>query len=564
MANHPGKSRRRTPRRIGSVCGVIVLLAGLCCAEAVARGTAGLRPDSARTCSDLDGARFGRAEVTSAVANDSGTFVPPPLAQTGQATITALPAFCDVRLSSINVEGVRVRYAVWLPRHWNGRFQGVGGGGFACGPAFENLAQAIKEGYASGSTDCGIVPADAASAVGLTGPWALRADGSLNWPLIRTFASVGIHDMTTIGKAVVAGFYNHRVALSYFVGCSGGGREALMEAQRYPTDYDGILAGAPTTYWTELSTSLIWAQLVMKEAGDFLPSCKQAAFTAAAVAACDGDDGVRDGIIGDPTQCRWNPRKLVGTVTPCGTITEVDASVVRRIWQGATSSSGRSLWYGTLPGAALDGLGLTASSDGMTTGQPFAKALSWMGTWLLKDPNWDWTTLSFPVFQRLFVQAQTEFSGVLDTDDADLDRFARAGGKLILWDGYSDQYLFPQGTIQYYRSVLRQSSSAGTAVRLFMAPGVGHCNIGNVGPALVRPLDVLTAWRETGSAPDSIRAERLDAEGAVVSSRPVCRYPLVARYHGGDPNSARSFSCARTFGAQAKDVRHVATSNRYR
>ena len=458
-----------------------------------------------------------------------------------------------MRLTETNADSVRVDVVVWLPQTWNGRFQGVGGGGYACGPAYLNLAAAIRAGYASGSTNCGIVPVDVPSAVGLTGPWALNADGTLNWPLIRTFAATGIHDMTVIGKAVTGSFYGAPSQYNYFVGCSGGGREALMEAQRFPADYDGIVSGAPTTNWAQLSTSLIWAQLVMNESNDFLPACKQAAFTAAAVSACDGADGVVDGVIGDPRSCTWRPSRLVGTVTPCGTITATDAAVVAKIWQGPTSATGqRPLWYGTLPGAALDALGMTTTVNGVTTGVPFAKALSWTGTWLLRNPSWDWKTLTYEQFDRLFARAEAEFAPVLNTDDPDLTAFAGRGGKLLLWDGWSDQYLFPQGTLHYYTSVkTRMGPAADDSVRFFMAPGVGHCNIGNVGPALVDPLGVVRAWTEGGAAPESIVATKSDASGTVTLSRPVCAYPLVARYQGPNPNDANSFACATNFGPPA-------------
>jgi len=369
--------------------------------------------------------------------------------------------------------------------------------------------------------------------------------------MIRTFAATAIHDMTVVGQAVTSEYYASSPAYSYFVGCSGGGREGLMEPQRYPDNYDGIVSGAPTTNWAQLSTSLIWAQLVMRESNDFLPGCKQAAFTAAAVAVCDGKDGVTDGVIGDPTTCNWDPRRLVGTVTPCGAITAADASVIAKIWRGPTTATGdRRLWYGTLPGAALDALGRTTTANGFITGAPFLKAFSWVGTWLLRNPSSDWTTLTYEQFDQLFALAQAEFSQVMNTDDPDLTGFASRGGKLLLWDGYSDQFLSPQGTIDYYISVERRMGSATNGVvRFFMAPGVGHCNIGNVGPALVDPLGVLRAWTEHGTAPMSILATKSSATGVVTLSRPVCRYPLVARYQGGDPNVATSFRCAHSFGA---------------
>src|SRR5262249_22749494 len=238
------------------------------------------------------------ADVTidSVSMNRSGTVTPtPPQPLTGP--LAGLPSFCDVALTKTDPAGNPVHVDVWLPRSWNGRFQGVGGAIYACGPFYYEMAPAIQAGYAAAATDCGVSPADRETA-----SWALK-DGRLNWPLIHDYAYAGIHDMTLVGKAVTRVYYPSPLRFSYFNGCSTGGREGLVEAQRYPADYNGIVSGAPAINWTHFIPSGIWPQLVMNESRDFLPSCKEVAFTDAAVRACASTGGV----ITNPSACRWDP-----------------------------------------------------------------------------------------------------------------------------------------------------------------------------------------------------------------------------------------------------------------
>jgi feruloyl esterase len=239
-----------------------------------------------------------------------------------------------------------VKIWIALPaKNWNGRFQGVGGGGFSGGS--ENGVRApLDLGYAAGSTDTGHT--------GGSGSFALDANNRLNWMLIRDNAYLGIHEMTVVGKALVEAFYGKAPPYSYFNGCSTGGRQGLMEAQRYPADYNGILSGAPAINWTKLHPEQLWGHLVMLEAHDVLPMCKLNAAAAAAIAECDPIDGVNDGVIDDPKRCAYDPKALVGTVTgDCGAFTETDAEVIRKIWEGPRRRDGSFLWYGLQRGAPL-------------------------------------------------------------------------------------------------------------------------------------------------------------------------------------------------------------------
>jgi hypothetical protein len=532
-------TRSMNKRMVGAAFAVVLAAVGVgpvAGAAAAVPASGGGAAGQARACAvaSLAALRLPGVRVVSATPVTGGSFQPP-----GQPVLTGLPAFCDAVLTTASADGHPIDVEVWLPESWNGRFQGVGGGGYFCGPGYPALAAGIRDGYATASTDCGVLDP--------TGSFALNPDRTLNLQRIVDFASVGIHDMSAVGKAVTAVFYGRRARYSYFTGCSTGGREAMMEAQRYPLDYDGILAGAPAVNWTRFIPSELWPQLVMLQAGDFLPACKLAAFTAAVTRACDPLDGVTDGIISDLAACTWDPRVLVGTTTPCGPITATDARVVQRIWQGPTTPDGSRLWYGLEPGASLFGLAnTTTAADGTTTGAPFPLALTYVGSWLLQDPTWDWRTLTYPRFVALFDLSVRKYAQVIATDDPDLSRFRAHGGKVILWHGLADQLIFTGGTIDYYRRV--QQAMGGprrtdSFARLFLAPGVAHCG-GGAGPAPADPLQSLVSWVEHHQAPATLLATRTDpATGTVTLARPLCPFPQLARYTSGDPTKAENFTC---------------------
>jgi feruloyl esterase len=451
-----------------------------------------------------------------------------------------VPATCQVHAVVTHPPaGDAVNVDVWLPiGGWNGRFQGVGGGGYAGGFP-QALAGPVSQGYAAGSTDTGHP--------GGGGGFALDANGHLNWPLIRDFAYLGIHDMTVVGKAVTAAFFGRLARFAYWNGCSTGGRQGLSEAQRYPDDYDGILSAAPAINWSRFIPAELWPEVVMLSAGDFLPQCKFAAFQVAAVAACDRvGDGVPDGVIGDPERCGFDPRRLVGQVTPCGTITEQDASIVAKILAGPRTTSGDFLWYGLTPGASFAGLANTVTTNGTTTGAPFPIAVTHIGTWELQNPGWDWRTITPSQYEQLFVQSAEEFTDVIGTDNPDLHAFQRSGGKVLIWHGQADQLIFPPGTINYYQRVVDEMGGLPRTeqfARLFLAPGVAHC-AGGAGPQPDNPLGQLVDWVERGKAPRTLNGVLRDATGAVTETRPICLFPEVATYKGhGDVTDGSNFAC---------------------
>ena len=433
--------------------------------------------------------------------------------------------------------GDKIRIFLAFPmQDWNGRFQGVGGGGFSGGNPMA-VRQPASQGFAAGSTDTGHD--------GASGSFALDTNGRLNWQLIRDNAYLGIHEMTAVGKTLAEAFYGSAPQRSYFSGCSTGGRQGLMEAQRYPADYDGIVAGAPAINWTKLHPEQLWGSLVMKEARNFLPMCKFSAATAAAIAACDDLDGVKDGVIDDPVKCTYDPKALVGTSSgDCGSITGADADVIRKIWEGPHRADGSVLWYGLPRGADFGGLSGTQGNP--PVGRPNPITLEWFRFFLTQNPQWDWTTITAGSYEQLWDQSVEQFSAVIATDNPDLTRFRDRGGRIVMWHGQADPLIYPGGSIDYYQRVVRQMGGAERTtefVRFFLAPGVGHCG-GGAGPAPTAQLMNVINWVENGWAPETLIAVRRDQSGAVVRSRPLCQYPLVARYQGkGRTDDAANFAC---------------------
>jgi feruloyl esterase len=477
-----------------------------------------------RTCESLASVTLPNTTIESAVVD------------------TANPGLCRVVATTTHPPaGDKVRIWIAIPTaNWNGRFLGTGGGGFSGGNA-TGVNQPAALGFAAGATDTGHEGGSAA--------FALDASGKLNWQAIRDFAHVGIHEMTVTGKALTQALYGVAPRRSYFNGCSTGGRQGLMEAQRYPDDYDGIAAAAPAVNWSNLMMQSLWGTMLMHTASNPIPSCKLAAATAAAVSACDAIDGVKDGVIESPPQCTFDPKTLVGTSAgECGAFTQADADIIGRIWQGPTREDGSHLWYGQSKGADL---GALAASRGTPLAlQPFMFANDWLRYYLTENPQFDWTTMTPASYQRLWEQSAEEYGLVIGTDNPDLTGFRDRGGRAIVWHGWADQLITAEGTIDYYTRVQQRMGGAAKTsefVRLYLAPGVGHCG-GGPGPAPTGVLDALLSWVEDGKAPETLTAVRRDQTGAVTRSRPLCQYPLVAKYKGsGSTDDAANFVCSKGF-----------------
>ena len=437
--------------------------------------------------------------------------------------------------------GDKVRIWVAVPTSgWNGRFMGNGGGGFSGGNAFA-VNQPVALGFAAGATDAGHE--------GASGSFALDSSGRLDWQSIRNFAHVGIHEMTVTGKALTEAMYGVAPRFSYFNGCSTGGRQGLMEAQRYPQDYNGILSGAPAINWNRFHIQHLWGPVVMNASNNPVAACKLAAATAAAIAACDHIDGVKDGVIEDPKRCSYDPKGLVGTSAgECGAFTDADVNVVRRLWEGPRRQDNGFLWYGLPRGSDLNALWTSRGTP--LRPQPFGISMDWFRFFLTQDPKFDGNTVTPASYERFWDQSVEQFGIVIGTDDPDLSAFRDRGGKAIVWHGWADQLISAEGTVDYYTRVQQQMGGAKKTsefFRLFMAPGVGHC-AGGVGPAPTGQLEALLAWVEDGKAPKTLTATRRDQSGAVTRSRPLCAYSLVAKYKGsGSTDEARNFTCSSGF-----------------
>jgi feruloyl esterase len=446
------------------------------------------------------------------------------------------PAFCRVTAVTTHPPGDRIKIFIGLPlTGWNGRFEGAGGGGFSGGSP-NGVVAPVSQGYAAGSTDTGHE--------GGSGSFALDSTGHLNWLLIRDNAYLGIHEMTVTGKALVEAFYGAAARHSYWNGCSTGGRQGLSEAQRYPADYDGILAGAPAINWTKLHIEQMWGTVVMLEARNPVAKCKFDAAAAAAVAACDAADGVTDGVIENPRACTYDPKALVGSSTACGDFTAADAEVIRKIWQGPRRQDGAFIWYGLQRGGDFSGLSSTGGTPLVPRPNPIT--LDYWRYFLMQNPQWDYMGLTPASYEQYLDQSVEEFSAVLSTDNPDLSAFRGRGGKIILWHGWSDRLIYPEGTIDYYQRVQKQMGgpeATSRFARLFLAPGVDHCG-GGPGPQPDGQFDAVVRWVEEGKAPETLNAARRE-QGKVVRTRPLCQFPLLAKYKGtGSTDDAANFTCA--------------------
>ncbi|MEW6306770.1 MAG: tannase/feruloyl esterase family alpha/beta hydrolase [Verrucomicrobiota bacterium] len=428
----------------------------------------------------------------------------------------------------------RVKVWIGLPlTNWNGRFQGNGGGGFLGGNP-NSLRGPVARGFSAGATDTGHE--------GGSGSFALDANGRQNWQGIIDNAYLGIHEMTVVGKALTQAYYGKAPRHSYFVGGSTGGRQGLMEAQRFPEDYDGILSACPAINWHRFVPASLWPQVVMLSRSNLVSKAKLDAATAAAVKAWDAVDGVTDGVIDDPLRCDFDPKELVGTKVGNEIFTEADAEVIRKIWQGPRRQDGSFMWYGLERGADMFPYAGTTGSP--LKGRPFGIGLEYWIYYLAQDAKWDWTTLTYAGFEQLWTKSVEQYGAVIGTDNPDLTRFRDRGGKVIIYHGMADQLIPAAGSIEYYQRVQQHMGGpkkTAQFARLFLVPGVDH-GFRGAGAAPTGLNDAIVRWVEEGKAPDKLLAEKRDPAGKVIRTRPLFPFPQVARYKGtGNPDDAANF-----------------------
>ena len=410
---------------------------------------------------------------------------------------------------------------------WNGRFQAVGNGGWAGVISYTALGQALRNGSATASTDTGHA--------GNRGIFALGHPEKL-----IDFGYRSEHEMTVEAKAIIKAFYGNGPRTSYWNGCSTGGRQALKEAQRFPKDFDGIVAGAAANPRTHLSTWQLWiAQAVLKDPMSYIPTSKYPMIHQAVLDACDTIDGIKDGLINNPTRCHFNPNVLLckGADAPtCLTAPQVEAAA-KILTPAQNPRTGAEIYPTYEPGTEL---GWTLLAGGP---EPLVYALDQFRYVVFKDPDWDWRTLNFDSDVDLADKVDND---TINATDPNLKEFMAHGGKLLMYHGWSDPNVAPLASVNYYNSVVEtMGGAAKTAnwIRLFMVPGMGHCE-GGEGPNRFDAVSSIEQWVEKGKAPDQMLASHT-SNGRVDRTRPLCPYPQVATYKGtGSTDDAKNFVCA--------------------
>ena len=457
----------------------------------------------------------------------------------------ANPNVCRVQAFTTHPpSGDRVRVWVAIPTsNWNGRFMGTGGGGFSGGSA-GGVNQPVASGFAAGATDTGHE--------GASGSFALKA-GRLDWQSIRNNAHVGIHEMTVTGKALTQALYGVAPKFSYFNGCSTGGRQALTAAQRYPDDFDGIVANAPWVDQTGFTVGAMWNQKAMAQAP--VTPAKMVLVAQKVMEKCDALDGLKDGLVDDPRVCQFDAARDVPACAAgadgADCLTASQAATINAVYSGP-KSKGKPFMSGFMPGSeavntAANGTTQSGWVGAIVPAQPGAKPADFnlaegvMKYLILDPPKADYDAMTFDYDKDTALVAR--WSKLADAKDADLSKFKKSGGKLIMTYGWADQILQPMMGVKYYEAVTAKHGKSTTDfARLFMVPGMAHCQ-GGVGPDQNDAVSAVIDWVEKNKAPDSLLASRI-VKGAVIRSRPLCPYPQVARYKGqGSIDEAANFSC---------------------
>lgn len=491
----------------------------------------------AATCERLASLSLPHTTITSAATVAAGAFAPPaapPPAPAGAPSLyRTLPAFCRVSGTSHPTADSDIRFEVWLPlEHWNGKLEGVGNGGLAGAISYSALAQGLSQGYAAASTDTGHRGSFA------TGDWALGHPQK-----VVDFGYRAVHEMTVEAKAVGAAFYGAPPRHSYWNGCSEGGNQALSEAQRFPEDYDGILAGAPANFWTHLQMGGNWiSQAIHADPATFVPASALPALHGAVLDACDALDGVRDGVLEDPRRCRFDPRVLeCKGAGGDACLTPAQLAGIEKVYQGARNRrTGARVFPGYLPGSELEWRLWIAGADAPPRNLQHLIQEGFFKYLVFENPEWSWKSFDF---DRDIDLSDRKLASIVNATNPDLSAFKARGGKLIQYHGWSDAAISPLNSIAYFESVQRRMGDTRSFYRLFMVPGMGHCG-GGAGTDRFDKLGTLARWVEDGVAPDRIVASRVVA-GKVVRTRPLCPYGKVARWRGsGSTDDAANFACA--------------------
>ena len=505
---------------------IFTLLAALQIGAALAQAR------DSNSCESLKGLSLPDASVMLAEARPNASYtvtglgMPPYTGRGGPADRSVrLPGHCRVVAAIKPTADSDIRVDLWLPANgWNRKVLGVGNGGWSGSIRSGAMVSALVEGYATASTD--------------TGHEGNSASFALGHPeKLIDFEYRAVHEMTTKAKAIIMQFYGSGPQHSYWNGCSGGGKQGLKEAQRYPADYDGIVTGAPTNYKTHMHAwQMNLSHSALSDKASYIPPSKYGLINSAVLAACDALDGIRDGILNDPRKCHFDPGVLLCRGSESGDcLTAPQVEMARKMYAPVIDrQTGKVIYPGLEPGTELGWAGLIGGP------QPFGLAHDLFRYLVHKDANWDWHSFDL---ERDTAAADSEYKDTMNALEPDLRAFAGHGGKLILWHGLSDPFGAPQNTIDYYRSVIGVAGSKREEfVRLFLAPGVQHCG-GGSGPNQFQVVAALERWVEGGIAPDQMLAAHV-TENQVDMTRPLCPYPQVAQWKGvGSTNDASNFVC---------------------
>ncbi|MEO5925333.1 MAG: tannase/feruloyl esterase family alpha/beta hydrolase [Bryobacteraceae bacterium] len=479
-------------------------------------------------CESVRDLRLGNTTITVAERVAAGGFQQPG-ATAGKGkqnnAFLNLPAFCRVTATLTPSSDSQIQIEVWMPEaRWNANLQSVGNGAWAGTISYPAMATALAEGFATASTDTGHAGGNAANFI----PGHPEK--------VIDFSYRAIHEMTVAAKRIIEANYGRPATKSYFNGCSTGGRQALTEVQRYPADYDGIIAGAAANYATHLHGGQVWtAAIANKDPATVIPAAKFALLHEAALKACDGRDGVKDGVIENPLKCNFDPKVLLckGTDAPtCLTGPQVETAQLT--YAGPKDARGNSLFPGMEPGSEAGWATLSGA-------RPLGIADDTYRLLVFQDANWDYRTFEAA---RDIARATRDIGPLMDSTDPNLRPFFFRGGKLLMYHGWADPGIAPRNSVNYYNSVVKTvgKNAAADEIRLFMVPGMGHCGGGD-GTSTFNAMAALTLWVEQGHAPDSIPASRV-RNGQTDRTRPLCPFPQVAKYDGVlDTNDAKNFSC---------------------
>ncbi len=493
-------------------------------------GTCILRPSPAagqsRSCDGLRSVDLPDTKITQVTAIE-------PLAD---GKVQTNPSFPPMRISTpfCRVEGIiekEIGFEVWLPKQgWNGKFlsEGIGGYAGSISMSYRAMADALARGYATASTDTGHQASSNES------EWALD-----NPERVLNFGHRANHLLAQTAKSIIASYYGTGSLQSYFMGCSGGGRQALAEAQLYPEDYDGIIAGASGAAFTRMAANLRWvSELNAKGAPGRLSPGKAALMAREAITYCDSKDGLKDGLLDNPLRCDFDFSKLL---CPSGTdndtcLTTPQVETAKKIFSPMRNPAGKELYPGLMLGTILN---ISETDDGLVRHNSMSE--DFYKYFVYGDSNWDWRSSNL---YKDIAEADAKVAPIVDVTNPDLKRFKARGGKLIMYHGWADNVVSPLSSLNYYKKVQEVVGEEETDefLRLFLAPGMYHCG-GGPGPNEFDMVLAIEDWVEKGKAPDRVIASH-KTDGKVDRTRPLCPYPQTASYKGsGSTDDAANFAC---------------------